>query len=61
MMHNIPTPERVYYAHCTTLGCRRLTKIQYAPETGMGDMPPVERQMAALTSLGPEHVTANPH
>lgn len=32
----------------------------YAPDTGMGDMPPVEREMAALTSLGPERVTANP-
>ncbi|XP_030272800.1 uncharacterized protein LOC115581658 [Sparus aurata] len=41
-------------------GCRRLTKVMYAPDTGMGDMPPVEREMAALTSLGPERVTANP-
>ncbi|XP_030272829.1 uncharacterized protein LOC115581680 [Sparus aurata] len=32
----------------------------YAPDTGIGDMPPVEREMAALTSLGPERVTANP-
>ncbi|KAK0151149.1 hypothetical protein N1851_007723 [Merluccius polli] len=41
-------------------GCRRLTKVPYAPDTGMGDMPPVEREMAALTPLGPERVTANP-
>ena len=41
-------------------GCRRLAKIQYATEMGMGDMPPAEREMAALTSLGPERVTANP-
>ena len=40
-------------------GCWRLAKIQYAPETGIGDMPPVEWEMAALTSLGPERVTAN--
>ena len=32
----------------------------YPPDTGMGYMPPVEREMAALTSLGPEWVTANP-
>ncbi len=41
-------------------GCRRLAKLQYAPETGLGDMPPVEQGMAALTFLGPELVTANP-
>ena len=52
---NIPSGTPQFNA-----GCRRLAKIQYAPETGMGDMPPVEREMAALTSLGPERVTANP-
>ena len=41
-------------------GCRRLTRNHYAPDTGLADMPPVEREMAALTSLGPERVTANP-
>ena len=52
---NIPSGAPQFNA-----GCRRLTKNQYAPETGMGDMPPVEREMAALTSLGPERVTTNP-
>lgn len=39
-------------------GCRKL--FQDAPETGMGDMSPVEQEMAALPSLGPEQLTANP-
>ena len=29
-------------------GCRRLAKVQYAPETGMGNMPLVKWEMAAL-------------
>ena len=41
-------------------GCMRLTEVQHAPETAMGDMPPAEQKMAALTSLGPEHVTSYP-
>ena len=36
-------------------------RSQYAPEPGMGDMPPVEREMVDLTSLDPGRVTANPH
>ncbi|KAJ8260291.1 hypothetical protein GJAV_G00179270 [Gymnothorax javanicus] len=40
-----------------TAGCRRLARAQYAPECGMGDMPPVDREMAALTSLGPDATT----
>ncbi|XP_074466146.1 uncharacterized protein LOC141752269 [Sebastes fasciatus] len=42
-------------------GCRRLVKAQYPHESGLGDMPPVEREMAALTPLGPDRVTTNPH
>ena len=42
------------------VGCRRLTKVMYAPDIGMRDMPPVEREMVALTSLGPERVSTNP-
>ncbi|XP_037637109.1 uncharacterized protein LOC119494940 [Sebastes umbrosus] len=42
-------------------GCRRLAKAQYPHESGLGDMPPVEREMAALTPLGPDRVTTNPH
>lgn len=42
-------------------GCRKLAKAPYPPETGLGDMPPVEKEMAALTSLGPLRLTANPH
>lgn len=41
-------------------GCRRLAKAQYPPESGLGDMPPVEREMAALTPLVPDRVTINP-
>lgn len=41
-------------------GCRRLTRPHFAPDSGLADMPPVEGEMAALTSLGPERVTANP-
>ncbi len=41
-------------------GCRRFVKIQYATETGMGGMPAVEREMAALTPLGPDRVTDGP-
>lgn len=41
-------------------GGRRLTKDQFGPDSGLSDMPPVERGMAALTSLGPSRVTDNP-
>ena len=41
-------------------GCRRLTKDQLETESGLADMPPVEREIAALTSLGPARVTTNP-
>ena len=50
-----PTAVRQFNA-----GCRMLARPQYGPETGLADMPPVEREMAALTSLGPERVTTNP-
>lgn len=40
--------------------CRRLTKDQLETESGLADMPPVEREIAALTSLGPARVTTNP-
>ncbi len=41
-------------------GCRRFAKIDYAPESGMGNMLSVEREIAALTTLGPDRVTDNP-
>ncbi|KAK0150205.1 hypothetical protein N1851_008880 [Merluccius polli] len=41
-------------------GCRRLATGQVDPDSGLSDMPPVERDMAALTSLGPDRVTADP-
>ncbi len=41
-------------------GCRRFAKIDYAPESGMGNMPSVERKIATLTTLGPDRVTDNP-
>ncbi len=41
-------------------GCSRFAKIDYAPESGMGNMPSVEREIAALTTLGPDRVTDNP-
>ncbi len=41
-------------------GCRRFARIDYAPESGMGNMPSVEREIAALTTLGPDRVTDNP-
>ena len=37
-----------------------MAKARYPSETGLGDMPPVEKEMAALTFLGPEKVTADP-
>ncbi|CAL8253179.1 unnamed protein product [Boreogadus saida] len=40
-----------------TAGCRKLARASYPPETGLGDMPPVEREMAALTSAGPPRLT----
>ena len=41
-------------------GCRRLVTGQLDPDSGLSDMPPVEKDMAALTSLGPDRVTADP-
>lgn len=41
-------------------GCRQLATASYPAETGLGDMPPVEPSMAALTSLGVAGVSANP-
>jgi hypothetical protein len=41
-------------------GCRRFVKLDYPPESGMGNMPSVEREIAALTTLGPDKVTDNP-
>ena len=41
-------------------GCRGLAKMSYPPESGLGDMPPVGRQVPAWTSLGPYRVTDNP-
>ena len=41
-------------------GCRRLATGQVDPDSGLSDMPSVERDMAALTSLGPDQVTPNP-
>lgn len=38
-------------------GCRRLTKDQFEPDSGLSNMPQVERRMAALTSLGPSLIT----
>ena len=43
------------------VGCRKLARGAYPPRTGLGDMPPVEREMAALTSTGPPRLTADPH
>ena len=40
-----------------TAGCRKLARASYPPETGLGDMPPVKREMAALTSAGPPRLT----
>ena len=37
-----------------------MAKARYPSETGLGDMPPVEKEMAALTFLGPEKGTADP-
>ena len=42
-------------------GCRKLARVSYPQETGLGDMPPVEREVAALTSSGPPRLTADPH
>ena len=41
-------------------GCRQLATATYPVETGLGDMPPVEPSMAALTSLGLTGVSPNP-
>ncbi|XP_076144523.1 uncharacterized protein LOC143127104 [Alosa pseudoharengus] len=41
-------------------GCRALIKDQFESDSGLTDMPPVEREMAALMSLGPARVTADP-
>lgn len=41
-------------------GCRGLVKMTYSPESGLGDMPKVEQDMAALTALGPDRVSDNP-
>lgn len=41
-------------------GCRRFVKLDYPAESGMGNMPSVEREIAALTALGPDKVTDNP-
>ena len=37
--------------------CKKLAKASYPAETGLGDVPPVEREMAALTSAGPPRLT----
>ena len=37
-----------------------MTKDQLETDSGLADMPPDEREIAALTSLGPARVTANP-
>ena len=42
-------------------GCRKLAMAAYPPETGLGDMPPVEKEMTTLTSLGPTRVMTDPH
>lgn len=41
-------------------GCRQFVKINYPSESGMGNIPSVEREIAALTTLGPDKVTDNP-
>ena len=40
-------------------GCRGLARMGYHLESGMGNMPPVEQGIAALTKLGPTGVTPN--
>ena len=40
--------------------CGGIRGIRYAPDTGLGWMPPVERDIALLTSLPPEKVSHNP-
>ena len=42
-------------------GFRKLARALYPPETGLGDMHPVEREMASLTSLGPSKMTVDLH
>lgn len=41
-------------------GCRQLANASYPVETGLGNMPPVESPMAALTSLGFSRVSSDP-
>ncbi|CAM4734950.1 unnamed protein product [Leuciscus chuanchicus] len=41
-------------------GCRRLANARYPKETGLGDMPPVEQEIASWTTLGPAYASANP-
>ncbi|KAJ8014415.1 hypothetical protein DPEC_G00039980 [Dallia pectoralis] len=41
-------------------GCRRLANARYPKETGLGDMPPVEQEIASWTTLGPAYTSANP-
>ena len=40
--------------------CRKLAKAAYPLETGLGDVPPVEKDMVALPSLCPTKVTTDP-
>ena len=42
------------------LGCTRMSKAGYPSETGLASPSPVEKEMAALTALSPEKVTADP-
>ncbi len=42
------------------VGCRRFAEIDYAHGSGMGNMPSVEREIVALTTLGPDRVMDNP-
>lgn len=41
-------------------GCRRLANASYPKEMGLGDMPPVEQEIASWTTLGPAYTSANP-
>ncbi len=41
-------------------GCRWLANARYPTETGLWDMPPVERVIAAWTALGPVRASNNP-
>lgn len=57
--------KRAWHAPCRTpqynAGCRKLAKAAYPLETGLGNVPPVEKDMAAMTSLCPTRLTADPH